>query len=540
MGQLRDRWRRRVRRARRAPLATALAGVAVATGAYVVCAPLVASRYPMITDFPFHAANASILRHYFDPAWHFREQFELQPLAVPYMSMYALAALCGLALPAVAAMKVAAGVMLALLPAGLAVLFWGMRKPPVLGVLGAGLAWGTLGAWGFLSHLGALGLFAMATGLALALAHRPTRARAGWLALVLALVLFTHPFRYPWAVVATAAAGGLSWVVRRRLGHHALALAPSVALFSLFWLGRPRALAADFGPFWPELARLAQARGHLYHTLRGAEEPARLGAALVALGVIVVTGALARRGVARAPAASRWAIRRRRWQVGSRLLVAGLVLVALGAYLTLPMQAGAWWYVYPRELTSAVYLGLALVPAAPRSAHGARAVMLALACLAVAPLGRLAAEHHRRFGEATRDFDAVLAHLPAAPKLLYLVFDHDGSDAVHTPFLHLPAYVQATRGGWLSFHFAVWDTLPIAYRPRSEAGAVVPPRVPLRWEWTPGRFRLAEHGPFFDWFLVRRAADPSALFRADPAIELVAQAGRWWLFRRDRTRAGRR
>ena len=41
-----------------------------------------------------------------------------------------------------------------------------------------------------------------------------------------------------------------------------------------------------------------------------------------------------------------------------------------------------------------------------------------------------------------------------------------GSGAINTPFIHLPAYVQAERGGWLSFQFATWGASPVVYRPR--------------------------------------------------------------------------
>jgi hypothetical protein len=60
----------------------------------------------------------------------------------------------------------------------------------------------------------------------------------------------------------------------------------------------------------------------------------------------------------------------------------------------------------------------------------------------------------------------------------------------------------------------------------------VPPPTPLRWEWTPQKFRVLEHGTFFDWFLVRSASRPDRLFEADPSIRSVAREGSWWLYRR--------
>ena len=101
-----------------------------------------------------------------------------------------------------------------------------------------------------------------------------------------------------------------------------------------------------------------------------------------------------------------------------------------------------------------------------------------------------------------------------------------------TPFIHLPAYVQAERGGWLSFHFAVWGASPVQYRSPDEPGAVVPPPVMTRWEWKPQVFDLKKQGAFFDWFLVRQGRSSDYIFSADPTIERVDHQGSWWLYRR--------
>ena len=195
------------------------------------------------------------------------------------------------------------------------------------------------------------------------------------------------------------------------------------------------------------------------------------------------------------------------------------------------MEMGSWWYVYPREATATALLALGLCPDLPRPMF-LRAPLTA--ALAVAGLGvaSVVVDNYRKFDAQTRDFDAVIQHIPRAPKLLYLVFDHGGSTRTATPFIHLPAYVQADRGGWLSFHFASMMTSSIVYRRRGEPGAVVPPPTPTRWEWTPHRFEVRRDGPFFDWFLVRQARSPDAVFAADPTIVRVARAGSWWLYRR--------
>jgi hypothetical protein len=61
----------------------------------------------------------------------------------------------------------------------------------------------------------------------------------------------------------------------------------------------------------------------------------------------------------------------------------------------------------------------------------------------------------------------------------------------------------------------------------------VPPTPPIhRWEWKPYEFDVERHGRFYDWFLIRSRPSPARRFEAAPSIELVAQHGSWWLFKR--------
>ncbi|WP_437686905.1 hypothetical protein [Sorangium sp. So ce176] len=528
--------RRALTAARRAPLGAALALVVITVAVYVIAVPLAVARYPPMTDLPFHAAQTAALRHYLDPAWHFREQFALQPLAVPYMSMYALGALLMLVLPPAAAVKVAAGAMLALLPAGLAVLFHGLKRSPLLGVLGLVLVWCNLTHWGFLNHMGALGLFAMVVGLTLLLVDRPSRGRQIALALALVALFFTHVFRFPFALAAVVGAAIVVFPATRRLRPIALPLAPSLALFTVWLAVRTDTLHA--APFAPALhwERLGEIPSLLFTSFTDPAEAAaaRRAARLVLAALLVCAAGAAAQlagaspGPARSPAAD---ARDSAFARLAALVPVACAAVFLGLFLILPLQIGLWWYVYPREIVAALFLALGAFPDLPRSPWLKAPAVLALSAAAIS-LGAVAQDNYRRFDESTRDFDAIIARIPPAPRLLYLVFDHGGSTRTTTPFIHLPAWVQATRGGWLSFHFAVWDASPVAYRPRSEPGAVVPPPTPLRWEWTPEKFDVRRHGAFFDWFLVRRRAGADRLFAKDPSIVPVDHVGDWWLYRR--------
>lgn len=513
---------------RERPLGWLCALVALAASAYVIGYPFAVVRYPPITDLPFHASDISIFRHYWDPSFGFDRQFTLQPFKVPYMSMYAVGALLALVLPMHVAVKGAVVATLALLPAGLAVLFHGMKKSPLWGLLGLSAVWMHLTHWGFINFVGAIGLFAMCVGLTLLIVDRPTRGRQIGLTVCLIAVFFTHLFRYPFALMAVVGSAVLVWPATRRLWPAIWPTLPSVGVYAL-WHFHPGRTQADVGAHlaWTP-ARLSEIRGYLVDGFAGAagvEEKLLfnhfLDLALV-LGLscavwFVVQGRARNRSF-------------REWWWGASVTLLPVLLAGgfVFAFLMLPMRIGLWWYVYPREVTPALYILLAVVPDMPRSAWVRLALVTALG-LSAGRIGYHVARQYHAFDQNTRDFQEVVQHIPRAPKLLYLVFAHDGSTRSITPYIHFPAWVQAEKGGALSFHFAGWDYAPAAYRVGSPD---VPPSVPERWEWQPHLFNVRQHGAWFDWFLVRRHDSPEALFSADPSVRPVAQRGTWWLYRR--------
>jgi hypothetical protein len=512
---------------RRSPLEAALGLAAIAAAVYAVTAPFAASRYPAMTDFPFHATQASTLRHYLDPSFHLREQFELHPIAVPYLSMWVIGAVLMLFLPMMTAIKIAGAVMVGLVPAGLAVLFYGMKKSPLLGLLGLGVAFCPLTHWGFLNHMGALGLFAATIGLTALVVDRPTRRRRVALGLTLVAIFFTHIFRFPFAIAAVVGTAIVMYPATRRFFPVVLPILPALLLF-LIWLHvRPSTLAGGLGPLDIHGLRLKEFIGLLVGAFHDpAEERALKIFYTIGLWSLSICMAAASLRVLSGYTRQRFA-----WAAGATIVPLACAAVFFGLFLVLPMEIGIWWYVYPREATAATLLLLGAFPDLPRSLWLKIPITAALAAGGIG-ITQVTVKNYAKFDEVTLDFAAIIEQIPRAPKLLYLIFDHEGSTRTVSPFIHLPAYVQAEKGGWLSFHFAVFGHSPIMYRSPDEPGAVVPPRMITRWEWKPDAFNLKRDAPFFDWFLVRRRADPEALFRGDPTIERVDHVGTWWLYRR--------
>ena len=391
-------------------------------------------------------------------------------------------------MPILAATKLAAALMLGLLPAGLAVMFRGMRKSPLLGIAALPLVWNTLTHWGFISFMAATGLFAMTVGLTLLLLEKPTRARQIALAIVLLSVYATHIFRIPFAIAAVLGTTLLMWPATRRLKPVLLPLVPSIIMFGVWLLVRDKSLSTSgMEPLKLHWDRMSQAEGFLFS---GFADPGELK---IVRRIYWILAAVAGTNALALLLERRWRGVKGRdvwWWAGSHAAVVCCALVSLAMYLVLPMEIGTWWYVFPREIVIAVFMALGLLPDLPRRSW-AKLPMLAALGYGVAALGFFVAKNYAAFDASTEDFHRIVQQIPKAPKLGYMVFDHAGSNRTTTPFIHLPAWVQATKGGWLSFHFVGWGANPICYR---EGSPAVPPPTPLRFEWTPERFDLQTRG----------------------------------------------
>jgi hypothetical protein len=518
------------RRVQRRPFDAGLTAAAVLVCAWVLVEPFTVVRYPPLTDLPMHAASIAAFRHWFDPTWHFQDQFEFHPLEVPYLTQYTLGALFALVMPIGWAVKLSTSVMLGLLPAGLAVYCKGLHKSPLMGIAGAAFTWGTLTHWGFINMLGGVGLMLMGLGLALMQLERPSRGRALGLCVVSLLLFATHVFRFPFYCVGLALAAVLLWPANRRLLSIVLPVLPSLALFVAWWVVRPKSMEGTFEHGFHK-ERVIEIASQLMQSYAGPEEPIILAKMLKIIEVIALYSLFWKVAswlfVPRAiPATGKQVWR----AIGGFFLTASVTAMFAFLFFWLPMSIGFWWYVYPREITVAAICGLAVLPTLPRSTWLKAPAVGALAYAILLPTG-FAAKKFAEWDQVTSDFAQIMASIPKAPKLAYLVEDRSGFDtAMQQPFLHLPAWVQAEKGGWLSFHFAIWNASPLRFRvapPRD-----VPPETPPRFEWHPEWFDMKTRGLYFDWFLIRSRWAPDRQMAIDPTLERVAHQGTWWLYRR--------
>ncbi len=501
-----------------------MASIAVAVTTWVLAAPWFAATYPPINDLPMLASLTSIMRHYGDPAWHFREQFRPQFLQVPTLTTYLVGALFALVVPIATAVKAASFVQQAMLPVGLAVYAHGLKKSPYLGIAAGGFVWATLTQWGFLSYVGAIGLMLLGLGLTHLVLDAPSRRRMGALGVTALLLLLTHVSRFPFFCAAVALTTLCMWKVTRRWREVAIPIVPSVLVFALWWFVRPAALEGAITMGWEVTKRLRHFDSDVFEFGRGNPTYGKhfletlLAVAAYCLAVDVWKARRDER---------RWLERAEAFRLASALLVS---LLFVGLYFSMPETIGAWWFVYDREMTAALLCALVLMPRLPEG-WKLRTPAVAGLLLAIVPPMLAVRAWYRTFEDGTADFRRVIAQIPPAPRLGYMVWDNGDFARYVRPLLHLPAWVQAEKGGWLSFHFATWDATPFAFR--HDAGADVAPPTPKRFEWTPDKFDVKERGRFFDWFLVHSHDSRDAVFAVDPTIHLVVHDGNWWIYHRE-------
>ena len=400
----------------RNPLGALLGLLAVVAALVAVLVPLFSARYPAITDLPEHAASSAAFRHYLDPSFHFREQFTLRPLAVPYMSLYAMTAALMFVFPVLTSIKLAAAVMLLLVPAGLAVLVHGMKKSPLLGLLGLGVTWCNLTHWGFLNHMGALGLFAMAVGLTMLVLDRPTRGRQLGLALTLVALHFTHIFRQPFALAAVVGTTIVLYPATRRVKPVLAPLLPALGLFAHWLIVRPNPVRVPLGELKADFNRVREIFPLFCSNFHDPTEREAFTMFLWVAGCTAVVSLVGLLVEDRLPRTRKgWA-----FAGGAALVPVCCAAVFLACFFLLPLWLGTWWFVYPREAVTAAFVLLALAPDLPR-APALRALLTAGLVAAGLRISTLVSSHYAKLDAVTSDFTQITALLPKAPKNMVFI-----------------------------------------------------------------------------------------------------------------------
>lgn len=458
-------------------------------------------KYLPLTDLPQHVAQIAIWKHLDEPAYGFREVFEVQ-LATPYLLASALARLLAEVFPALVSVKL----VLTLAVLGLPLSLWRLLRAtggdPFWALAGFPLAFGYAFLWGFFSYVVAIPLGVAYWAFVTDYQARPSRWRAVGLAAFTTLLFGAHLLVFALCGLGAAALLAFSAKdLKTALSRLApLAVGP---LLAVAWASRYRA---------PD-ARSSDSLRYGFERLL--ELPALLlGYPQDALGLLV--GALLI--VLFAVSGVRFTSRRERW------LPLAIVLVA---FFATPHDYANVAFLYPRL---AILIAPAAIVATERTRPPVRPAVVHTALVATA-LGWLCLvwSNFWAFDRDARQFEVVMDAMLPKQRVRSLIFER-GSEYTPggVPFLHFPVYYQVEKGGTMSFSFATSSLSVVVFRP--EKRRVVRASI----DWLPSSFDVKREQDDYDYYVVRASADlRSQLFQgATRRIELTAQRGLWWLYRR--------
>jgi len=462
------------------PTARALPAVVIGT----LAAPCLFLAYLPMTDLPQHIAVMSMLQNLGDPAFGFDAYYEAAPDRTLYYFTYAIALALANLVPLDIAVRVVVFLSAIAYPLGVLAVLRATGRPGALALLALPLMYNRPFFWGFANFNLALGMAL----LAIALLERGRRGLAGELALaaLCAASVFTHLYGVAillgylclWLVVADS--------------HDRRALVPRLPALSPLAIGTAA---------WLWLGRGVEGRGWLYfesltHRVRQLENSVIGGypnwsdelllAAMLAAAAFFAAGTFP------------WS--RARWNALGRCERIFAVYAALNLvlYFALPTHIESALFIHFRHALLAVaFLPLlARWPGEPTTRRAATALLAGLAALTFA----VHWSHLIRFDREARSFDEVIAQLPDAPRVYSLSWDQEGAVTETHAYHHFHAYIQARRGGLISFSFPelFWN---IPVRVREEAGI---PKPGGDSEWIPELYDEESVGYYYDYVLVRR------------------------------------
>ncbi len=470
--------------------------------ALVAVLPLWLAGPPPLTDLPQHEAQVSVLRHWHDSDCGYPALYEIRWFT-PYWFAYALAWALSWVVGVTAAFQLLLSLAVVAIPFSTARLVHQLGGEPAWALLALPLAYGMPTSWGFVTFVVAVPLVIALLGPAFRYARAPTPGAGARLGLLLAGLFVVHVLALAFAGVVVA---GVIAAATRRLRDLPSRLAPLALALPL-----PLAWA------WQAARTDGVAPARILH-LGGFERLRELPVLLTAIpSAALATLALALVAASLFAARPRWARERERWV--PLALVAAIVLLA-------PNFAFGTAYLAPRY---AIFLLPALLVALDRDgATGLGGFRRAqLAAVALALLGVVAFRFHGMAREGA-GLAELLETAPAGGRLLYLGYDRGSGYSPEAPFVHSGMRYAVDRCGVAERSFARNFQQPVRYLPGTA------PPLPDMIEYAPYRFRWDRHGGAdYDLFLVRAKERPDVtrLAGAEGRLELLAQSGRWWLYR---------
>jgi len=472
-------------------------------GAFALCSVVAlcvlwVPKYLPLADLPQHAAQISIWKHFDDPAFGFREVFELKYFT-PYLLGYGLARVFAEFFSVLVAMKL----VLTLTVLGLPLSLW--RLLEVAGgdrwwaLAGFPLAFGYSFLWGFFSYVVALPLGVLYLAYVMQYAAAPSMKRGVVLASFTVLLFGAHLIVFSLCGLSAASLIAFSTKGLRRAMLRLTPLAVG-ALIALGWMTRyekgraniPNVLGYGF-----ERVKVAPALllGYPHDT------PGLLVGLLLIL-LFVISGV-------------KLASRRERWVP---------LAIWAAAYFGVPKDYNNVAFLYTRLATLLVPFAIVATElGTPRVRP--RIVHLALTSIAVGWMA-LVLTGFIGFDRDARQFDVVMKQMLPNKRVRSLVFERGGEYTPGGfPFLHFPAWYQVEKGGTDSYSFAYTLLSVAVFRDKNKT-------VLASIDWRPWELDMATEQDDYDYFVVRSAMEIGpALFKgAKRPVYLLAHEGWWWVY----------
>ncbi|HZR09922.1 MAG TPA: hypothetical protein VFA79_15175 [Myxococcales bacterium] len=411
--------------------------------------PILPAYLPLV-DFPQHVALHAIWNHIHDPAFNLNGRFEVT-LATPYVLSHLLAHAVGQVVGPEGGLRFVLVVALVTFPLAAVVFLRAFDRPPELALAAAPAALSFVYWFGFTSYVIALPLVLVGVASVRRCAASGRLRDALLLGAVGLVTVATHGFAFLVLLLLAGVAALATTRAFSRLALTAGALVPAF-VWAIAWYASmsgeapAEPLPTQYGFFRD---RLRLGLGTLFGT--HSRDPRVLAIALALLAVAALAIWRSRKPASAAGAES-----------GRRALLA-VASVAIAASLLCPEVLMNTWGLWERipPIAFVALVGTVRWPAAPairaRLAVGLTAVVLFAAGTAVA--------RGLAFSEQVKGIRELAQELPRGARIFWSACGEEFPSPGATPaFKHLGAYVQAERGGDLSYSFAHFPHMVVRYR----------------------------------------------------------------------------
>lgn len=503
-----------------------------------LAAPLLWFDYLPYLDLPQHVGTVAILAGG-DASWRLHDYYEIDILGSPYILPYLLAAALAKLFGAVAAVKIMFALAAAALPWAVAYCAQKFARDPRIALLAAPVAYGTFAFLGFLNFVLSLPVWLLWLGWWRGAVDSERFGLREWAtgALLSVAIFYGHVMTLGYAagccgVIALMAAGpiGTRWQdvgEVRRLGRRLLRglhFAPGLLLLVAWSVLSPVAKEGELGrmigdsnahspPKWAEpLDALKGLFEYAFSVYHDSSDELLLCALIGVFGLLW----LVRVSPAKDGATLRDTLAD---QVPGALLLAALILA-----VAMPESYRGIWPIAARMAPFIILLALLL----PRGRIAfAKTAIVAGLTLSLATAATHAS-HFSDFQSEVGGLDEAIEPIEPGRRTMTLVFDRDSGTVRWPAFMHYSQYVVAKKGGVAEFSFVNFTKSPVHY-----ADLNAPPRNPVRFEWTPERFRLKAQADYWDYVLVKGNPErASGVFEGIATWPVVVRSAGWTLYER--------